>query len=115
MVPLNPAVTAEILLSNDAAWTAARVRRSKGNCWIMRSIVAFLFITASAIWAQTDRVAETEKRIAQRPDAAVLRTDLLRQLTFRGIALPPAEVRDKRRRQIVWIIEHHPEWTILED
>jgi len=50
-----------------------------------------------------------EKIIADHPDVAQHRVNLLATLLNPGISLPPEKLRETRRRHILWLIEHHPE------
>lgn len=80
----------------------------------MRTIVAFL-LTAIAAAAQTPaEIERLEKRISDHPNNAADRQALLRALT-NPQPIPVEKLRAERRAQILWLIEHQPEWNLFEE
>jgi hypothetical protein len=75
----------------------------------MRTIVAFILASFVASAQNPADLERAEKIIADHPDVAQHRVNLLSPLLNPGIALPPEKLRDTRRRHILWLIEHHPE------
>jgi hypothetical protein len=71
----------------------------------MRSIVTLFICTLAAAQTPVERM---EKSIADQPDAVQPLVNLLQNLLNRGVP-PPEQVRETRRRHILWLIEHHPE------
>lgn len=55
-----------------------------------------------------------EKKVAEKPDSIPDRLSLLTMLTNRLLSLPGDQVRELRRQQVLWLIEHHPEATLFE-
>ena len=74
----------------------------------MRTIVA-LFVCSFAFAQTPVEIDRMTKAVADHPDDLQRRVGLLGSLTNRNVALPPATVREMRRAQILWLIEHHPD------
>lgn len=60
-------------------------------------------------------IERLEKKIADHPDSVPDRTALLVNLTNRAPARPLEQVHEARRRNILWLIEHHPEANIYAE
>jgi hypothetical protein len=73
----------------------------------MRTIVTLFICTLAAAQTPFERM---EKAIADQPDAVQPRVNLLQNLLNRGVP-QPEQVRETRRRHILWLIVHHPEAT----
>jgi len=74
----------------------------------MRTIVTLFICTVAAAQTPAD-LERAEKTIADHPDVAQHRLNLLAGLINPGSPLPPEKIRETRRRHILWLIEHHPE------
>jgi hypothetical protein len=74
----------------------------------MRTIVSLFICTVAAAQTPAD-LERAEKTIADHPDVAQHRLNLLAGLMNPGNPLPPEKIRETRRRHILWLIEHHPE------
>ena len=75
----------------------------------MRTIVAFILASFVAAAQTPADLEKAEKTIADHPDVAQHRLNLLAGLINPGNPLPPEKIRETRRRHILWLIEHHPE------
>lgn len=83
----------------------------------MRTIVAFLFtalIGLAQVGAFSTEIERLLVRLADRPDNLADRAQVLALLTNRTVGLPSEKVRELRRAQILWVIEHHPDAAIFE-
>ena len=86
----------------------------------MRTIVAFLSTALLGLGQVARRppdvrldnapeIERVQKRIAENPNGVPPRRDLLNLLLNRNVDLAADKVRELRRQNILWLIEHHPE------
>ena len=62
-------------------------------------------------WADAEKL---EAELDSHADDMNIRVQLLRYYTQQGASRqPPSQVKALRRKQILWIIEHHPEHSVL--
>jgi hypothetical protein len=81
----------------------------------MRTIVACLFTAVLCAAQNPAEIERLEKKIAAKPDNVPDRVALLVNLTQPAAGLGPEKIREARRRNILWLIEHHPEADIYKE